>query len=156
MRDTLGLFVLLSGFWGINSPNDSALLLFLGLLSVLLVVLITHRMKLLDRESFPLHLITRIFPFYLWLLKEIILGCLFVMKTILARDKNLTPEVVTVELAFKDELNQVIFANSLTLVPGTLSVELNQGSIQVHTLSPELAAELRGGEMARRIKRLEG
>ena len=155
MRYTLGLFLLLTVFWGINSTNDSGLLLFLGLLSVLLVMLLTHRMKLLDKESFPLHLITRIGPFYIWLTKEIIVGSIYVLKKIILRDKTMTPRLVKIRLNFKHRLSEVIFANSITLVPGTLCVQLGKGWIKVHALTKELADQLERGELARRIKALE-
>lgn len=155
MRYTFGLFVLLSVFWTINSPNDSGLLLFLGLLSIVLVIVLTLRMKLLDDESFPIHLFTKIGPFYLWLVKEIVLGSFYVLKKIIFRDQTDSAQMVTLNIDFKDELTQVIFANSITLVPGTLSVQLEQGTVKVHALTQELADDLTSGELAQRIKRLE-
>jgi multicomponent Na+:H+ antiporter subunit E len=155
MRYSLGLFVLLSAFWLVNSPNDSTLLLFLGVLSVALVMLLAHRMKLVDRESLPLHLFSRIGPFYCWLIKEIILGSIYVLKKIILRDQSFTPGMITIKLDFKDKMSEVIFVNSITLVPGTLSVQHGQGSIQVHTLTQELADSLNDGQLAEKIKRLE-
>ncbi len=155
MRYPLGLFLLLSVFWLMISANDSGQLLFLGFLSVLLVMLITHRMKLVDKESLPMHLITRIGPLYYWLIKEIISGSIYVLKKIILRDKAYTPKIVTIDLDFKHELSEVIFANSLTLTPGTLSLRFNHKSIHVHALTEELADELTGGELIRKIKRLE-
>ena len=152
MRFTFGLFLILSVFWGLNSSNDSGLLLSLGLLSVVFVLWLTRKMKLLQRESVPLHLLPRIFPFFLWLSKEIVVGSLYVLKRILAGDMALSPRIVTLKLTFKDQLSAVIFANSITLVPGTLCVQLADDSIEVHALTQELAEDLQSGQLARLIK----
>jgi len=155
MRYVLGLFIILTAFWGLNSPNDSLLLIVMGLMSVLLVVYLTLRMRLLDKESFPLHLMIRILPFYLWLTKEIFIGSLYVLKQILFHASRLEPRVVTFALPFKQALTQVIFANSVTLVPGTLSMKLEDGQLTVHALTAELAESLLEGELTRRVARLE-
>ena len=155
MRYTLCLFFLLSGFWALNSPNDNGSLILSGLVSVLLVLLLSHKMKLLDQESIPLHLCFRIWPFYFWLTKEIIVGSLYVLARIIRRDKVLTPQIRILPLNFNDPLSKVIYANSITLVPGTLSIRLSKTRIQIHALSRNLADELSHGDLAQRIKRLE-
>jgi multicomponent Na+:H+ antiporter subunit E len=50
----------------------------------------------------------------------------------------------------------VTYANSITLTPGTISVEVADGSILVHALTPEGAASLATGDMDRRVLRFEG
>jgi multicomponent Na+:H+ antiporter subunit E len=49
----------------------------------------------------------------------------------------------------------VIYANSITLTPGTVSVEVEEGEITVHALTGETAAALIEGSMDRRVTRLE-
>ena len=155
MRYPVSLFILLSAFWLVNSSANNTLLLSLGIASVLIVLFFTHKLKLLDKESLPLHLFTRIFPFYLWLIREIVLGCCYVLKKILLRHQPITPVTVTIETNFNEELSQVIFANSLTLVPGTLCLKITENSVLVHVLSEQLAAQLQSNDMASKIKRLE-
>ncbi|WDE02666.1 Na+/H+ antiporter subunit E [Thalassomonas actiniarum] len=155
MRYTFSLFLLLLAFWASNSEIHTGLLFFLGFVSIMLVLLITRRMRLLDRESLPLHLFTRIVPFYAWLLKEIVYSSFYVLKLIFRGEKALSPIIITIPLDFKDELSKVIFANSITLTPGTLSLHLDRDAVQVHALTRELAEALLSGEMARRIKALE-
>ncbi len=55
----------------------------------------------------------------------------------------------------KTELGLVIFANSITLTPGTISVAAKEDEILVHALSFEGAAEDLSGDMDRRVCRLE-
>ena len=155
MRYTFTLFFILLAFWALNSEYYTLFFLFWGMASVLLVLLIAYRMGLIDKESQPLHLVTRIAPYYLWLSKEIIIGSSYVLKRIILGSKAISPTIVTLKIDFKDELSKVIFANSITLVPGTLSMQLDRETIQVHALTRELAQQLASGEMARRIKSME-
>lgn len=155
MRYAFYLFLLLTGFWVVNSQDYTGLTLFFGLLSIALVLLITYRMKLLDQESVPIHLFTRIGPFYIWLIKEITVGSFYVIKTILKGGKAISPNIVTIEFDLTEETNRVILANSITLVPGTLSVRLKSKSIQAHSLTEELADALITSELLQRVKRLE-
>lgn len=155
MRYTFSLFLLLLAFWAFNSGIYTGWLFFCALMSILLVMFNSHRLRLLDRESLPLHLFTRIAPFYCWLLTEMITGSLYVLTLILHGNKALSPTIFTINFDFKDELSKVIFANSITLVPGTLSLQLDKTSVLVHALTQELADELLSGEMVLRIKRLE-
>ena len=155
MRYQITLFLLLSAFWLINSSANNTLLLYLGFASVLIVLFFSHKLKLLDKESLPLHLFTRILPFYLWLIKEIVTGSCYVLKNILFRRQPLTPVTVTIQINFKDELSKVIFANSITLVPGTVCLKLTKDSVIVHALTKQIAEQLQDSELAMKVKRLE-
>jgi len=155
MQYRISLFILLCVFWLINSSASNALLLLLGLISVLFVMLMTEKLNLLDKESQPLHMITRLLPFYIWLLKEIILASCYVLKKIVIRRQPVRPVTVTIETNFREDLCKVIFANSITLVPGTLCLKLTKNTVTVHALSQRLASQLQNNELALRVKKLE-
>ena len=67
-----------------------------------------------------------------------------------------TPTIINVKPSQRTELGQVIYANSITLTPGTISVELENGEIMVHALTKGSAADLSTGVMDRRVTRMEG
>jgi multicomponent Na+:H+ antiporter subunit E len=46
--------------------------------------------------------------------------------------------------------------NSITLTPGTVSIDVQDGEIEVHAISEEVAEELMKGEMNRRVCAIEG
>jgi multicomponent Na+:H+ antiporter subunit E len=56
----------------------------------------------------------------------------------------------------RTDLGRVVYANSITLTPGTVSIIVEEDTILVHALTPEGAADLAGGEMGRRVARMEG
>ena len=55
----------------------------------------------------------------------------------------------------KTEVGRVIYANSITLTPGTVSVDLDDESVMVHALSSEGVESLEEGEMDRRVRAIE-
>lgn len=52
-------------------------------------------------------------------------------------------------------MGKVIYANSLTLTPGTIAIDVNDSEIYVHALTKDSMNEAVGGEMGRRISQLE-
>jgi len=67
-----------------------------------------------------------------------------------------SPTLVRVKTSQKTTVGVVTYANSITLTPGTISVDVGRGEILVHALTREGAAGLQSGEMDRRVTRFEG
>ena len=60
------------------------------------------------------------------------------------------------ESASKEFKGRVTFANSITLTPGTVTVDLQGDTIEVHALTEEAAQTLQKGEMDRKVTEMEG
>lgn len=156
MRYTLCLLASLAGLWLLLSGHYTPLLLGLGAVSCLLVTLLARRMWLVDEETHPLQLAQRLPGYWLWLAREIAGSNLDVAGRILRPGLPISPTMIRLSTHEKTELGQVIYANSITLTPGTVSVELRGGEIGVHALTRAGAGDLREGEMDRRVQVLEG
>jgi len=143
------LWVLLSGFF-------VPLLLSLGAASVVLVVLIAHRMDVIDHEGHPVNLTWRALFYGPWLIKEILVANLDVARTILKRDMPLKAQVLDIKGSQKSELGHVIYGNSITLTPGTITILLEKGALKIHALTEMAATGLLGGDMDRRVTAMEG
>jgi multicomponent Na+:H+ antiporter subunit E len=146
------LFVL----WMLLSGHYTPLLLLFGLLSTLLVVLLAARAELIDRESHLIFLKASILLYWFWLGREIIKSNIDVARRILDPRLPISPTVFTVHANQKTELGRVIYANSITLVPGTVAMHVDDGIITVHALTQVAADDLRRGEMNRRVCDVEG
>jgi multicomponent Na+:H+ antiporter subunit E len=128
----------------------------LGVLSCLLVVLIANRMDVVDHEGHPIHLGLRAIVYWVWLAKEIVKANIDVARRIVHPRLPISPTLVRVKASQKSELGQVIYANSITLTPGTVSVQVSDGTILVHAIAEEMAGDLKAGEMDRRVTGMEG
>ena len=90
-----------------------------------------------------------------WLLKEILKSNIAVTKTILSPQITIKQNMFDVPLAPKSEAAQVIFANSITLTPGTITVETEKNSLLVHSLNFSGSTEVEIAEMGKRVSRCE-
>lgn len=137
-------------FWFMLSGHTETLLIVLGILSTLLSVFLAERMKVIDHESYPIHLSARLLRYYVYLGKEIILANIDVIKRIL-KPGSISPQVFTVPASKETDLGKVIYANSITLTPGTVTIELSGDVIKVHALSKQGAADIQTGNMAKAV-----
>lgn len=138
-------------FWFMLSGHTEALLIVLGILSTLLSVYLSKRMNIIDHESYPFPLSLRMLRYYVFLGKEIVKANIDVIKRILTPGDSISPQIITLPASKKTDLSKVIYANSITLTPGTVTLELFGEEIKVHALSKEGAAKLQTGEMAKAV-----
>lgn len=155
MRHTINLSLILAAFWLANSGHYTAHMLSLGVISIAFIVYIAQRMDVVDNESQPVHLTLKIPSYYAWLVKEIFLANLLVVKHIWLGNKSISPVFATITASQKTEIGKVIYANSITLTPGTVTVNLEGDQFMVHALLQESIQELESGEMDRRVRQLE-
>ncbi len=144
-----GLWLLLSGYF------DKALLLGFGAVSVLFSAWLAKRAGVLDDDSVPTGLMPRILGYWLWLGGEIGKANLIVMRQALSVEPKLSPKMFTVPNPPKSSVGKATFANSITLTPGTVSVDLRENEILVHGLTEELCDVAAITDMGRRVAKAE-
>lgn len=151
---TLGLVLFAS--WLLMSGIFEPLILILGVISCGVVVVIAMRMDVIDHEAVPVHLSFRILLYWPWLFWEILKANWDVTKRVLGI-ANISPTMVRIKATQKSDLGLVIFANSITLTPGTISIDVEKdGHILVHAISKQGTEGLEGGDMDRRVSEMEG
>ena len=156
MKHAFNLTLFLFALWLLLSGHYTPLMLLLGGLSTLLVVFLALRADLIDRETHPVLLKPSILLYWLWLAREIIKSNLDVARRILTPGLPISPNVFTVRTTQQSDLGRVTYANSITLVPGTVAMDVDEDVITVHALTQEAAADLKRGEMNRRVCDVEG
>lgn len=133
------------------------LLLVLGILSCILVVVIAMRMDVVDHEAVPVHLTFSALLYWPWLLWEIVKANIDVTKRVLFPSVGISPTMVRLKATQKTDLGRVIYANSITLTPGTITIDIDSdGHVLVHAISRDGAEGLESGDMDRRVTAMEG
>jgi multicomponent Na+:H+ antiporter subunit E len=151
MLSALAIFLITWLLWsGIYTP----LLLALGAGSCLAVLLLARRTGFFDPAVYALHLGPRLVPFWGWLSAEIIKANWNVARIVLSPRPAIQPVLVTLDARGLTPVAQAILANSLTLTPASVSVDVEDGRIVVHCLTKASAADVRSGAMLRRVTRL--
>lgn len=152
LSSALVLFV----FWLLLSGYFTLFLVTIGALTAVGVVLLGRRMEVVDHEGHPIHLSWRVLGYWPWLMKEIAKSAWEVSRIIVNPRLPISPTLVRVKTSQQTTVGVVTYANSITLTPGTISVDVKQGEILVHALTREGAKGLLTGEMDRRVTRFEG
>jgi multicomponent Na+:H+ antiporter subunit E len=147
--------ILLALLWGLLSGHTEPLIVGFGVFSVLLVGFLAQRM---DRDDRPIGLRRMGLPvigYLAWLGKEIVLSNLQVTREILRPRLALTPTALRVPASQRTALGRTLYANSITLTPGTVSMVVGSNDILIHALMREGAESLQVGDMDRRVATLE-
>jgi multicomponent Na+:H+ antiporter subunit E len=151
-----GLAITLAALWMLLSGHTEPLLLGLGAGSVSGVTFLAHRMDVVDREGFPIHLGVRAPLYWGWLAVEIVKSSLEVAWRILRGCEAISPVTLRVPSTQRADLGRVIYANSITLTPGTVTLHAEPGALEVHALTRTAGAALLEGTMDRRVTAVEG
>ena len=147
------LALLLVAAWLLWSGIYKPLLLWLGAFSCVLSLYIAHRVGFF-KQSTGLHLLPRLPRFSLWLLVEIVKSSLEVVRLVLDPKLPISPTVVEIEAEPEDDVGQVILANSITLTPGTVTLDVFDNRLLVHCVTREGAQAIEEGEANRRVAEL--
>jgi len=152
----LSLGGVLGILWMLLSGLLEGWLLALGLSSIVLVVILAHRMDVIDHEGHPIHISWRALLYWPWLAWEIVKANIDVARAIVTPKMPITPKVLHIKSLQITELGHVIYANSITLTPGTVTLGLDNGAMDIHALTPVAIEGLLSGEMDRRVHAVEG
>lgn len=155
MLRAFGLGTILFGFWLLLSGHYTPLLLAFGVGSCALVVYLSLRMDVVDHEGVPLHLGGRFWLYVPWLLKEIFVANVKVARIILDPRLPISPIVVHFRASQETDLGRVIYANSITLTPGTITTGIEGADLEIHALTYADVDGREEDEMDRRVTWVE-
>ena len=156
MRSLFISFVLLSLTWLLLSGVYKGLIIGLGALSVLLTIYFVRRMDKVDGYTidFPIS-IFKFLGYFFWLILEIAKSNIELVKVIIKGNNHINKKMIFVSTSQRSDLGKVIFANSITLTPGTISVSLENNQVCVHVLNFKESSTKGLEEMNRRVKNIE-
>ena len=148
------LLLILAISWVLWSGLYKPLVLGLGAFSCVLSVYMAYRMGFFRHQAL-LTLLPRLPAYWWWLLREIVVSSVEVARLILKPSLPISPTVVELQAEPQSPVGQVILGNSITLSPGTVTLDVHEGRLLVHCLTSESALALKNGEANRRAALLE-
>jgi multicomponent Na+:H+ antiporter subunit E len=155
LSGVLLLLLILAISWLLWSGLYKPMVLGLGAASCLLSAYMAHRMGFFRHQAVIISLLPRLPAYWWWLLREILASSLDVARLILQPSLPIGPTVVTLQAKPETPVGQAILGNSITLSPGTVTLDVHEGELLVHCLTSESARALQDGELNRRAARLE-
>jgi len=154
MRYLLSLAAILVALWLGISGVYKPVILALGAGSIVLVVWLSARMDVVGTEHNPIIYSWRLPVYWSWLVGQIIAANLNVAHAILS-PARIRPQLIRVPADQDAAVARVTYANSITLTPGTIALQLTEREVVVHALDRQSARGVEQGEMARRVQWLE-
>ena len=140
--------------WLLLSGHYTTLILSLGVLSVLAVTWFVWRMDRVDGELGVLPMRPRLLKYLLWLMWQVVLSNIDLVRRIWDPTLPIRPTWQRLDIKVTSPLAKMLYANSITLTPGTLTTNVREDHFMVHSLTSEGIDELRKGRMEKQIQRL--
>lgn len=146
----------LFALWIIFSGRFDFTHIFLGVASVAFVLFFNRKvsgMELYFERGYhytPLK-IAKVPIYLIWLVKEIIIAGLQVAYFVLHPRMPIKPTLVTFKTRLPSAEAEVILGNSITLTPGTFTIDIEHKRFLVHALSPSSTSILESDSMPRRV-----
>ncbi len=153
MKRALSFALFLAVLWWLLSGQTSPLLLGFGVLSVLGTIWLSRRMGVIDQESHPVHLSWALLRYWAQLGREIVVSNIDVVRQILSPRLRIEPYFLRVRTTQPTDLGKVILANSITLTPGTVTVDLRGDELLVHALTHASGRAVEDGQLDKLVPR---
>ena len=151
------LFVSLMAFYVVLSGQiHNSFLMACGFVCCLGITLLAKRLGIVDDEGMPFRFWIRTALYLPWLMWQIVLANIDVLKVVWRPGK--LPEGLMIEVPHRlnTAYGLATFMNSITLTPGTVTVDAGEGKLLVHALHQDAAEDLLNGQMHQRIQAIEG
>jgi multicomponent Na+:H+ antiporter subunit E len=145
-----GLLVALAAFWFALSGQTSPFFLGLAGVAVLLTLVLSARLKIIGRDASPYHRIPQMLIYAVWLVGQIVKANIAVIARVLGPAHAIDPAMVSLKTKARTDLGKALFANSITLTPGTVTVDVDGDELKVHALVRENATPASFEPMDRR------
>lgn len=151
------LFVSLMAFYVVLSGQiASTFLMGAGVVACLGVTLLAKRLGIVDDEGVPYRFWWRTAKYVPWLMWQIVLSNIYVLKLVWRPKVDIAPRMIVIKHDLRTSFGVATYMNSITLTPGTVTVDIGKDEFLVHCITKAVADDLHGGEMHRRCLALEG
>jgi multicomponent Na+:H+ antiporter subunit E len=147
------LFSVLFLHWILWSGKFDAFHLSLGVISCALVTFLSHDLYMVRKKFSPKIIVEafRFIKYVPWLFYQIVMSNIHVASLVLSPGMPIDPKIIRYKTRLKTDIALVTFANSITLTPGTITADINEGEFIVHALSKKVADDLMTGEMEDKV-----
>ncbi len=149
-RNAAALFV----FWLALSGEFTPLLLLSGAAAAGLTAALAGSDP--QKPAIGIGFLARFLAYLPWLFWQVALSNLDIAYRVLHPRRPIDPRILRIKNPCRTHLGSVILATSITLTPGTVTIDADEEELMVHAVTEEAARFLLGGEMQARVLRIEG
>ena len=151
-QNFVGSAVILFVFWMLLSGQFDAFHLTLGAVCCTIVAYLFHDLLFTNVRVGDMRVVAARFIAYIpWLIQQIVLANIHVAYVVLSPRMPIDPQIVTFKTKLETDISCVTLANSITLTPGTITMDIRDGVFYVHALDQKVADDLNAGDMEDKV-----
>lgn len=152
------MFFLLFGFWVLLNGSWTLEIALIGLVvSAALYAFIVKFMGYSPKKEWAIvRRLPRIIGYFLYLVKEVFLSAWATIKLVWSPKLVVEPEITSFRTHVRTLPGKVVLANSITMTPGTITVDMHDDLFLIHCLDTSFDVGKEGFEMERRVMAVEG
>lgn len=150
-------------FWLLISGSLQAKFLIMGAVACLVIAWVCTPLFMIDNIShtkkyFMLNVsVIKLIAYVFWLLKELLMANLDVMKATWKKELPIEPTLLHFHVSIDNPIALALIANSITLTPGTITLNVSRDNIfEIHALTPGAADGILSGATAKKVAWLFG
>lgn len=159
----LAMFVVLFGFWMVLSGRTETKFVVYGILTAVVTTWVTYPLLLVPNKDGSKKYyvfgfsIPKMIMYFFWLMWQLVLANIDVLLATTGQELNIDPKVVRFRFKADNPMASVILANSITLTPGTVTMNVtDDGVYEIHALTVGAAAGVLDGGMQKKVADLYG
>jgi multicomponent Na+:H+ antiporter subunit E len=144
------LFAVLFLCWFVFSGHSEPLYLAIGALSCLITVVVAAKCKIINVPNVKISII----GYFFWLAGQVIASAWDVTKRVWSPKLHIQPQFVELDNVQNSDIGRTIYGNSITLTPGTVTVDMEKSYLLVHALTEIGADEIKSGTMDKKVRKI--
>ena len=159
----LAMFVVLFGFWMVLSGRTETKFIVYGLITAIVTTWVTYPLLLVPNKDGSKRYfvfgvsIPKFIMYFFWLMWQLVLANIDVLLATTAQELDIDPKVVRFYFRADNPMASVVLANSITLTPGTVTINVtDDGLYEIHALTRGAAAGVLDGSMQKKVAALYG
>ena len=150
---TIAMFL----FWIALSGEFTFILITSGIVASLLTAYLSHDIFIGKADlKTEIGRVLKFGVYVPWLVWEVILANFEIAYLVLHPKSLIDPQIVRFKSHLKEDLGVVTLAHSITLTPGTITVEAKREEFVIHAIWLKSAKAVISGDMQRKVKWIEG
>lgn len=131
----------------------------MGIISVGIVIAVNYQLKkhkYFEDEADVLEVlrIGRLIVYMFWLAWQILISGFQIARVILTPSLPIQPSMIRFKVDLPNAHAKMILGNSITLTPGTLTVDIHEDEFMVHAIIPEAYAGIVDDQMPQEVLKL--
>lgn len=157
------LALVLFAFWMILSGRTETKFVVYGILTAVVTTWVTYPLLLVPNKDGSKKYyvfgfsIPKMIMYFFWLMWQLVLANIDVLLATTGQELNIDPKIVRFRFMADNPMASVILANSITLTPGTVTMNVtDDGVYEIHALTVGAAAGVLDGGMQKKVADLYG